>query len=86
MVDQFPRAFGFCVSGTPLVVATDTILEVFGGTDVVGAVFEALEYVDMERHKKKPIRFLIGFQLSGGDDETRTRDLPALQAGRSNQS
>ena len=60
MVDYFPWAFGFCVSGTPLVMAFDAIFEVAGGADVVTTVFQALEYVEMERHKqKKPVTPLI---------------------------
>ena len=52
---QFPWSLGFSVLRTPLVMPFNPILEIVGGADVVAAVFEALKYVDMERHKQKSL-------------------------------
>jgi len=53
---NLPWAFAFGVTRSPLVVSFQTIFKVVCRADIIGAVLEALQYVNIERHeKKKPV-------------------------------
>ena len=63
----------------------DSVGKVTCGSHIVTTIKLALNYVNMIMHKKA---YQMSGRLSissGGSDETRTRDLPALLAGRSKQ-
>ena len=82
---QFPWPFCLCVSGSALVMTIDSVGKVTCGSHIVTTIKLALNYVNMIMHKKA---YQMSGRLSissGGSDETRTRDLPALLAGRSKQ-
>ena len=52
-INQVPRALGFGVLGTPLVMSFDAVFKIVGGPNVVAAVFQASEYVNVKRHIPK---------------------------------